>query len=208
MKNLNRCGVYEIINTINGKRYVGSSVNIRTRWNYHKGRLRRDCHSNYHLQNAWNKYGSNAFEFRVLVFTEPDDHIRLENILLDTGNYEYNIATRATFPYDNSGENNPMYGKEFTEEHRRKLRKARANRIGMFAPCYGKKKSKESKIKISNAVCGKNHPRWVDLSDDEIAEMKLLKEKGRTIKDIAEMFGVSWRTAKRRIYDISRSKYA
>lgn len=50
-------GVYEIRNTLNNKRYIGSSINIYRRWRDHKRMLNLSVHPNKHLQSAWNKYG-------------------------------------------------------------------------------------------------------------------------------------------------------
>ncbi len=58
-------GVYAIVNRENGKRYVGSAINIPKRWREHQRGLQRGCHENSYLQGAWNKYGEGAFEFVV-----------------------------------------------------------------------------------------------------------------------------------------------
>lgn len=60
-------GIYKIINTVNNKIYVGSSIQIKKRWSQHKTNLRRNKHHCKGLQNAWNKYGENSF---ILVITE------------------------------------------------------------------------------------------------------------------------------------------
>lgn len=59
-------GVYLIRNINNGKAYVGSSVNLRSRWYTHKHGLRSGGHSNQKLQRAWDKHGEASFEFVVL----------------------------------------------------------------------------------------------------------------------------------------------
>ena len=59
-------GVYIILNTVNGKRYVGSSINVQGRISDHKIRLSREVHGNSHLQRAWNKYGSNTLSFEII----------------------------------------------------------------------------------------------------------------------------------------------
>lgn len=48
-------GIYEIVNTINGKRYVGSAVSLKRRWVDHRRDLRAGKHHSRHLQNAWAK---------------------------------------------------------------------------------------------------------------------------------------------------------
>ncbi len=60
------CGIYEIVNIANNKRYVGLSANIYERWKQHVNALTAGTHHNVHLQSAWNKYGQNSFEFRVI----------------------------------------------------------------------------------------------------------------------------------------------
>ena len=59
-------GVYKILNRKNGKFYIGSSVDIEKRFNSHRKKLIAGTHNNKHLQNAWNKYGEDSFEFFVL----------------------------------------------------------------------------------------------------------------------------------------------
>lgn len=59
-------GVYQIINMVNGKCYIGSTVGFRHRWICHRGELRAGKHSSHHLQHAWRKYGEDAFEFEII----------------------------------------------------------------------------------------------------------------------------------------------
>lgn len=59
-------GVYKITNTKNGKVYIGQSVDIEKRFKQHKKLLRDNGHINYRLQDDWNIYGEDSFEFEVL----------------------------------------------------------------------------------------------------------------------------------------------
>ncbi len=55
------CGIYQIPNNINGKIYIGQSIDIKRRWNQHKyGK------GSIILKNAIKKYGINNFKFEVL----------------------------------------------------------------------------------------------------------------------------------------------
>jgi len=54
-------GIYVIRNTISGRVYVGSAVNIANRWLHHRKSLRAGKHHSPYLQFAWNKYGEDAF---------------------------------------------------------------------------------------------------------------------------------------------------
>ena len=48
-------GVYQIVNELNGHRYIGSSKNIQHRILVHRSALRRNSHHSIYLQNAFNK---------------------------------------------------------------------------------------------------------------------------------------------------------
>lgn len=61
-------GVYIIINMINGKAYIGQSINMNIRCRGHLNSLRNKVHKNKHLQAAWNKYGEDFFIFDSLEF--------------------------------------------------------------------------------------------------------------------------------------------
>lgn len=57
-------GVYLIINTRTNDVYVGlTRTSFQHRWQNHQKELRANTHRNNRLQKAWNKYGSQAFEF-------------------------------------------------------------------------------------------------------------------------------------------------
>lgn len=62
-------GIYAIIHVESGRLYIGSSVNIYSRWRQHKGELNNNRHHSPYFQRAWNKYGADAFEWRVLEMT-------------------------------------------------------------------------------------------------------------------------------------------
>lgn len=71
MKNIGKdyedwCGIYRITCIENSQYYIGSSVNIRERWQQHLALLRGNRHSSKYLQNSYNKYGEESFKFEVL----------------------------------------------------------------------------------------------------------------------------------------------
>lgn len=66
------CGVYEIQNMITNERYIGSSLTIEQRWKSHRTALTRHTHFSAALQSAWDEYGEENFEFRVMLTCDPD----------------------------------------------------------------------------------------------------------------------------------------
>lgn len=72
----NAAGVYLIINTLDSKAYVGSSLNLRKRFALHKYHLRANAHHSPHLQNAWNLHGEENFQFAIIKIID-DKKMRL-----------------------------------------------------------------------------------------------------------------------------------
>ena len=112
------CGIYMLINTKNGKRYIGSSINIRERLWKHRSLLRHNHHDNPHLQNAWNKYGEDCFDYSLLEICSTEDRFNREQFYVNTLKPEYNICIEVV--------NNPPVTEESKRKHSetRKLKMA------------------------------------------------------------------------------------
>lgn len=154
-------GVYKITNTENGNFYIGSSVDISTRWSRHRLELNKNCHRNKYLQNAWNKYGESVFEFSVLEKCGRYNLLIVEQKHLDaiTEN-SYNMATSATAPMlgrkmpraaiDKLIERNR--GRKLGEETKTKISCALYGRFrGEDSPNYARDFSSETRAKMSKA---------------------------------------------------------
>ena len=173
-------GIYQIKNTLNGKCYIGSAVNLKKRWVIHLHYLRHNTHYNSHLQSAFNKYGEFAFVFETLEEpVEPKSLIEREQHYLDTLKPKYNISPTAgsLLGYRHSagvmqkrsammrGKPHPHKGHHLSEETKRKisiarmgqhpseetLAKLRAAKIGVRNHNYGKRFSEETRRKMSVA---------------------------------------------------------
>lgn len=95
------CGIYRITNTVNGKFYVGSSINMRYRQYTHLSGLRNGKHDNNYLQCAFNKHGEQSFFFEVLEKCDDDVLLEREQWYLDTLSpadraIGYNLNAQAT----------------------------------------------------------------------------------------------------------------
>lgn len=150
-------GVYQILTQVNGKRYIGSAVNIRKRWQTHLSDLRCQRHSNCHLQRAFEKYGEHAFSFSVLECIEDFAQlIPREQHFLDTLKPEYNILPTAgswlgchLSPETRCKISEAMMGKRHSEEARKKISEARK----------GKARSEETCLKISETMRGRHYSK-------------------------------------------------
>src|SRR5215467_2958046 len=68
MEDLKQSGIYQITNKINGKIYIGQSVNIHNRWSSHCRPSKRKQQTNISINRAIEKYGITNFEFSVIEF--------------------------------------------------------------------------------------------------------------------------------------------
>ena len=59
------CGLYKIVNMVTQQCYVGQSQNVKKRLSEHFRLLKFGKHTNRHLQNAYNKYGADAFKGEI-----------------------------------------------------------------------------------------------------------------------------------------------
>ena len=59
-------GIYAIRNSVNGRLYVGSAVNLASRWRTHSSQLARGIHPAALLQADWTTHGPAAFTFSII----------------------------------------------------------------------------------------------------------------------------------------------
>ena len=146
-----RSGVYEILNKTNGHRYVGSAVAMDKRWAKHKSDLFGNSHHSTYLQNAWNKYGEDAFEFEVLEQWEPEFLVSMEQWWMNMLRPEYNIAPVA----------GSSLGCKHTDVAKAKMSVAQTGNTKALGNTnvLGYKHTKDAKKKISAALKGNTHAR-------------------------------------------------
>ena len=68
-----RIGIFQVRNAINGKIFVGSSINLDAIWNRIKVEVKFGGHRNEKLQNDWKEFGEENFVFEVLSEIEEKD---------------------------------------------------------------------------------------------------------------------------------------
>lgn len=182
------CGVYFIKNTVNGKWYVGSSVDINRRLKGHFNNLRKGKHVNHLLQNDWISFGEAAFSSGILDVASEADLIKVEQAWIDRL-ADYNLAPAAgsTLGFKQSdefkakrremtlGENNPMFGKKRPEVGDR-----------MRAIHTGRKLSEEHKAKCAEALKGKGVGKVITQAQRE-AISRANKGRKRTPEQLIKM---------------------
>lgn len=141
-------GIYGIYCASDGKWYVGQAKNIHRRNLDEKRELLAGCCHNSHLQNAWNKYGQESFNWVVLTRcpVEDLDQKEIEWIArLDSFTHGFNQTTggggckgyKHTESYKammrdlNSHGNSPRKGRPISAESKRRMRE---NALGGKSP--------------------------------------------------------------------------
>jgi group I intron endonuclease len=145
--------VYEIVNIVNQKCYVGSSHNCRQRIICHLSSLRRGDHHSRYLQRSWDKYGEKAFTVNILAEPPLDELLQKEQYYLDSLKPEYNSSPTA----------GSCMGYKMSAESRKRISDTHKGRI----------KTPEHRKKLSQSLMGR------ELSPESIEKMRK-SLKGRT----------------------------
>lgn len=136
-------GIYRITNCVNNKVYIGKSIDIfNKRWPYHKALLNNGTHVNKHLQNAWNKYGEENFDFSIVLECNREE--------LDKYEIYYIAAYKSYLPEYGYNKTYGGDGSIPTEETRAKMS---ASHIGILG-------TPESRAKQSLKLSGENNPMY------------------------------------------------
>lgn len=178
--------IYKIRNIVNGHFYVGSSVSVRVRFQYHRRHLRNGTHHCGHLQNAWNKHGEDCFKFEIV------EEVPLAENLLDVEGrwlsehhgkpYCYNIASCPIAPFKGMKHGASAKAKlsdvHKGKQHRLGHTNSPEHRARISAAMKGKKKSPQHVEKIRQRMIGTAYAKGHTVS----AEVRAL-----TAKRVAEI---------------------
>lgn len=208
-------GIYGIVNKINSRIYVGKTMkSFGDRWDCHKAMLRGGYHENRHLQNSWNKYGEDNFDFIIIhdckngETTKEVDELEIAEIA------KYKNLGLAYNCHD-GGSGGLFLGKHLSEETKRKIgEKNRIHMLGRKASEETKKKMSESQIsrfdqlsenekkewgkKMSLVNTGrqrpdvslamKNNKRGAKLTEEQVIEIRRLhQQEGKNFTEISEI---------------------
>lgn len=157
-------GIYRITNIVNGKIYIGSSVNLMKRQSRHSLNLRKGIHENRYLQRSFNLYGEESFVIDILEYCKKESLIEREQFWLDAykaqGLMLYNICliAKSRFGVKLSEETKSKMALSHQGKHhllketREKLSKMR---MGELNPFFNKKHNEKTKEIISKTHKGK-----------------------------------------------------
>ena len=165
-------GIYCLLNHKNKKRYVGQSKNLIGRKHAHFSALRHNKHQNKYLQDDWNIYGKEFFEFVIL--EELDDATLLD----DKERYYISLYQSNNREYGYNLESGGTKNKLSHEETKRKISENHADVSGEKNPFFHKKHSQE----VINQII--NNPNYINRKHkgEESHNCKITEEIAREIK--------------------------
>lgn len=114
-------GIYKITNKVNGKMYVGQSVNIEKRWYQHKNSCEKGLDTA--LYRAMREYGVENFEFEVI--EECLEEELNEKEIYYIGRYNTYCGTKDSNGYNMTIGGEGLKSWSITDEVRDKMREAK-----------------------------------------------------------------------------------
>lgn len=180
-------GIYKITNKINGKIYIGSAVNIYSRWNLHKFKLKNNKHHSIKLQRAQNKYGLDNFIFEIVEECPKNLLIEREQYWIDnlktySNGYNCNPIAGSPLGFKHSEESRKKFsevklGKKRSEETKKRISESmKGKNVGRVTWNKGRKISEEHKKKISEGMKGDKNPNYGKKLSEE-TKKKMSKSK-------------------------------
>ena len=150
-------GIYAIVNTTNGKCYVGQASSFAQRWGTHRSQLRRGVHHCAPLQHAWLKYGEAAFLFKVLeeAPSERETLYQREQFWMDLIRPAYNVLRIAQPGW--LGMKHTPEAKAAISHFHRTSEVSKKNRDALHAVKKGVPRTPETIEKMRKSMTGKKH---------------------------------------------------
>jgi group I intron endonuclease len=205
-------GIYKITSKINpDKIYIGSSINVKSRWSLHKRKLMLNEHHSPILQSHVNKYGIDDLSFELIETCNKEVVLQREQYYIDTLKPKLNICKIAGNHLGRKCSIESIIKmrivkSNITEETRRRIsisakargcnnrdriitkemRQAISKRMMGNKHNLGNKRSEETRRKMSISLKGKTgRKKGYKLSDETKLKMSIAKKGSNYKKEIA-----------------------
>lgn len=203
----------------NNKMYIGKTIHdLETRKSQHKSDMKRDK-NNKAFYNAIKKYGWDELTWSIIDTAEIEEelsekekywikyyntYIHFKNSMgynstlggEGTSGYKYSEELKQQMSEKMSGENNPFYNRNHTEESKQKQSQAKIGKYeGIDNPNYNNKWNDEQKQYISDLnrgrLLGENNPA-ITITENIAKEIKIKLSKGVSISKISKELNISY----------------
>jgi len=168
--------IYKITNLVNKKVYIGqTNQSMNRRWNAHKRAAKNKV--NRHLYDSMNHYGINNFIIEQIDSSNTKEELDKKEkswIIYYKSNLRecgYNMTDGGESRY--KGSSHPMFGKKHTKESRIKIGMARKGKpLKNFMSDESYKKHIET---MKKNFCGKSNHNYKSISKEQIEELIIKK---------------------------------
>lgn len=203
-------GIYKITNLINGKIYIGQSIDIERRFWDHR------CishESNRHLKHALQKYGKENFKYEVLEECQESELDVRERYYIETLKPEYNVTNGGQdslrrYPEEvreKISEKSKEQWNNMTDEerqrrishnltgHRRGYTMSEETKAKIRDKNLGKKQSLETIEKRKQTMLKKKQNGYRQTNSSHMKKVKCIEtdEVFKSVKDAAESIGAN-----------------
>ena len=150
-------GIYQIVNTITGDCYIGSTIDLDKRKREHFNESYWKHNPNKKLYKDMKQYGKNNFLFKPLWLCDPYELKKYEQIAIEKYNPKYNI--RVAYTGVTREEYVKQYNKQYYKENTDKIKQYRqenADNIKQRQKQYNKEHAdsiKQKKKQYRNQQC-------------------------------------------------------
>lgn len=174
--------IYEIVNTVNSKRYIGYTIDPTRRWKVHRSIVNKKKHNTFAIHKAMTKHGMENFSMNVIYCSTDKDHclkfaepyfIKYFSSKITDNGYNLTDGGESNYGWVPSEETRKIWklqriGKRLSDEHKLKLLIANT----------GRRKSAETRAKLKeNALKFGFKP----IMTTEMLEKKRLNQIGKPI---------------------------
>lgn len=174
-------GIYKITLKSDGRCYIGSALDIHSRWDLHL----KD-YVNQYISRAIRKYGPDAFEWEILEEIKIDKLLKREQHYLDT--LRPFARLRRGFNIREKADSN--LGIKLSEKTRKRMSKS----------SKGKPKSESHKAAMRKDWRGKRSPEYFEGLSERVRGDKNPSKRPEVAKKISEShMGLTWKDDKERV---------
>jgi group I intron endonuclease len=183
--------IYRAVNKINGKIYIGQTINtLKQRVYQHKSEAKLR-NSNIKFLNAILKYGIDGFVWEIIEYANTIEQLdKLEKYYINKYNTVedgYNSKSGGHGIHNCGGKSNGMFGKKHTEDTKRLIGSANG---GTNSYWFGKRHSEQTKKKMSLSQTGSKNHMYGRLGKDNPSYGKVLSKT--TKEKIGKSVSFSW----------------
>lgn len=189
-------GIYKIYNKLNGRIYIGSTCEFRTRFRTHMKCLLHNKHPNNFLQHDFNKCGSNNFIIEIIEVINDDKEKRLEREQFYISQYYdnqincYNFRLNASETRKNKKNKNPS-DPNFDKRCKSPSMETTMKRVESLKNTYkNNKQVLDNRRRITKEVRWKNHSVNITLVNMNTKEEVFIKG---SLRHFAEERNISYR---------------